>query len=282
MVNIEYGFGIIISLAIYGIMIALVKDGRCSRHEYIIKKLIIIGLYIFTILMFFLGIPVISFIMFIFLYIVMYHNVKYTLQRLFDLRMSSYYLLLTIIPIAGLIITIILCIRKSSIKMNEYDDAVNYKKLFKGKHFLNIFKNKIEYDDVEFGMDYYLGKYLIKISKNVEKNVFSDYLLRKFTPKIENIYSIVEIGKDDLQNIIKENNLIVIYESQFIVIKNYKIFIRYYDFKYDIIMDKNDHELTKDIIDTFNFPGAYLEDDEYIYYTKISKEEILDWIKNVA
>lgn len=273
--------GVIPILPIYGVMIALAK-GRCSRYEYLIKGLISYGIVIVSTILFVLSIPGISFIMMIIMLIAMCINLKYTIQRLYDLKMSGYCLLLTLIPIVGIILTIILLLKKSGIKPNEYDEAIEYKKIVKERHFLDIHKDQIFFDDIEFRMEYYLRKYIIKISDNIDRNIFSDYLLKNFASRKENIYTLVSITENDLIEIVSNLNLIILYESQYIKIKEYDLFIRYYDFGYDIIISKEEYKLTKDIIDTFDFPGAYFEDEEYIYYNKVTKEEIVGLIKNVA
>jgi uncharacterized membrane protein YhaH (DUF805 family) len=277
----EFIARIIPSLLIYAIIIAWTR-GRCSRYEYLVKGLVAFGIIIISLILSVLGIPVISFVMVFVMLIALYNYVKYTIQRLYDLGMSGYYILLTLIPIVGIVMTIILFVKKSEIEPNEYDEAIKYKKFFKEKHFLDIYKDRIIFDDIEFNLEYYLKKYTVKISKYVEKNIFSDYLLANFSSQKENIYDLVEITGNDLLEVAKKLELIILYESQYIKIKGYKLFIRYYDFGYDIIINKAEHKLSKEIIDTFDFPGAYFEDEKYIYYKKVTREEIIECIKNVA
>jgi uncharacterized membrane protein YhaH (DUF805 family) len=279
--DMEFITRIIPTLVIYGIIIARTR-GRCSRYEYLVKGLAAFGIIIISLILSVLGIPVISFVMIFVMLIAIYNYVKYTIQRLYDLGMSGYYLLLTLIPIVGIVMTILLFIKKSEIEPNEYDEAIKYETIIKGKHSLNIYKDRIIFDDIEFNIEYYLKKYKIKISKYVEKNIFSDYLLENFSSQKENIYDLVEITGNDLLELTKKLELIVLYESQYIEIKGYKLFIRYYDFGYDIIINKKKYKLSKDLIDTFDFPGAYFEDEKYIYYKKVTKEDIIEWIKNVA
>lgn len=268
-------------ILIYIIIITKTK-GRFSRYEYLIKGLIAYCLIIISTILIILSIPVISFFMMIFIIIAIYSYVKYTIKRLYDLGMSGYYLLLTIIPIIGLILTIILFTKKSNIEPNEYDEAIKYQNFCKGKHIINIFRDRLMFDDIEFRIDYYLKKMIIKIIDDSDNNIFSDYLFKNYQSRKENFYYIVEIVSTDFLEILKKLELIVLYESKYIKIMDYKLFIRYYNFRYDIIINKEDHQLTKEIIDTFNFPGAYFEDEKYIYYNGLTKEELIEWIKNVA
>ena len=277
----ELIIGIIPTLLFYGIVYFRVK-GRCSRYEYIIKNSISLGVLILSLFLFALLIPVISFLMFFVMLASIYYYIRLTIRRLYDLAMPGFYIFFTLIPIVGIILTIMLFIRKSSIDLNEYDEAINYRKIIKGKHFLNICKNKIYFDDIEFNMEHYLGKYTIKISKYIENNIFSEYLLHNYSSEKENIYELVSIKDSDFLKIIKKLDLVLLYEFQYIKLKEYIMFIRYYNFGYSIIINKEEHKLTKNMIDTFDFPGAYSENDKYIYYNNITKEEIMIWIKNVA
>ena len=271
----------------YWLVIATTK-GRCSRREYFIKTMLILVIVFTALVIIALSILLISFLMMIILWIAAYSYLKFTIQRLYDLGMPWYYLLLTVIPIVGLIMTIVLFVKRAGIEPNDRDEPIKYGKICKGKHFLNIFDDKIFFDSIEFRTEYHLGKYKIKIANYMPKNIFADYLRANYPSQEERVsrgefvYTVVEATGNDLLEIIKKLKLIVLYESHYIKIRGYKLFMRYYNFGYDIIINKKDHQLTKDMIDTFDFPGSYFEDENYIYYNKIPKEKIRAWIKNAS
>ena len=131
-------------------------------------------------------------------------------------------------------------------------------------------------------MEYHLGRYIIKISKYSKNNIFSEYLLQNYSLEKEGIYESVSIEDSDLYKIINELKLVELNEFHYIKLKGYFLFIRFYNFGYNIIINKEDYKLSKDLIDIFDFPGAFYEDEKFIYYNNITKENILKWIKNVA
>jgi hypothetical protein len=212
----------------------------------------------------------------------MYFNLKYTIQRLYDLNLSGWYILLKLIPVFSIFVTLYLYFKKGDININDYDKAINYKSFFKNKHFIDIYENKFIVDDEEYQYEQYLKKYQIKISKYRKENYFSKYLLENFPVEQYQIYKIIEFSEDKLKEIINALNLIVIEQSFYINFRNYRFFIRHEDFKYTIILNKNDNKITKELFDVFDFPGSFYEDEDNIYYNKIYKEELLKWANNVA
>ena len=285
--------GIAPVLVFYGIVIARTK-GRCSRGEYLVKGLTAFALLCVTAIIFVASLPFmvfapfLPFAMMLAVWTAAYLYSKYTIQRLYDLGMAWHFLLLTLLPVAGLIMTILLLVKKSNIEPGEHDVPIKYSKICKGKNTLDIHDTKMVFNNSEFRTEYYLGKYKIKISNYAEKNIFTDYLFANFPSQEECIsrgefvYNVVELTGNDLLELIKKLELILLYESRYIKIMGYKLFIRYYNFGYDIIINKEDHQLTKDMIDAFDFPGSYSEDENYIYYHKVPKEKLKAWVKNAA
>ena len=279
--------GILITLIIYGIIIKTVDSGRCFRYEYIVKTLIIFGLYIvcFCIIYihfnlfsisFFVSFPIIG------IPVLMFLNLKYTIQRLYDLGLSGWYILLKLIPIFSIFVTIYLYLKKGNCEINIYDKAINYKKLYKDRHFIDIYENMIAVDDEQYIFEQYFDKYTIKISEYSKQNIFADYLLENYQAEKIQIYKTIEIKKDDLVEIIEKLNLVVIINSFYIRIKQFELFIRKENFHYTIILNKHNNTISKELFDTFDFPGAFSEDETYIYYSRIYKDDLLTWIKNTS
>lgn len=283
----EYFLGLLVTFAIYGIVIKKVDSGRCFRYEFIIKTLIIFGLYIICFIVIFIHFTYfnISFFVFLFLFsipVIMYLSLKYTIQRLYDLDLSGWYILLKLIPVFSIFVTFYLYFKKGNREINGYDKAIEYKKLFQDRHYINIHDNLFIVDNEAHRYERYLNKYTIDISKYGNETFFTEYLQKNYRINETNTNRTVEITDVEFRNVIRDLNLIIISDSFYININKFEIFIRKEDFKYTIIIDKNINELSKETLDTLGFPGSFYEDEKYIYYSKIKKNDLLTWIRNIA
>ena len=280
----EYIPGILIILVIYGAVIKNVDSGRCFRYEFIIKTLMISGLYIICIVMLVIHFTFfnVSYFVFLFLFLIMYLSLKYTIQRFHDLDLSGWYILLKIIPVFSILVTFYLYCKKGNREINEYDTAIDYKKLFKDRHCINIHDKFFIVDNEAYQYERYLNKYTINISKYGSETCFSAYLQKNYRISETNINKTIEITDVEFGNLIKDLDLIIIRNSFYIALINLEIFIRKEDFKYTIILDKNINEVSKESLETSAFPGVFYEDNRYIYYSRIDKKDLLMWIKNAA
>ena len=191
-------------------------------------------------------------------------------------------------PIVSTVISLFLFFKKGDDGINEYDEPINYRKLFSDKHCINILDNMLIVDGEEYQYERYLEKYKIKIPNYKKDDFFADYLLKNFPSREEGIhrtritYEAVEISEDDFYSLIKRIDFIVIINSFYLMIKEFQVFIRKEDFKFTIILDKNKNTVTKELIDTFDFPGSFYENEELIFYRKVYKRALTQWIKNVV
>jgi uncharacterized membrane protein YhaH (DUF805 family) len=280
---VQYIVGIIIILAFYGIIINKVDSGRCFRYEYIIKTLIIIGIEIICLSLFFINVwPVLRIIGFILILAAMYFSLKFTIQRFYDLDISGWYILLKLIPIVSIFVTFYLYLKKGKPEINVYDKAIDYKKLFTDRHCIDIYKDKFIIGNETYQYELYMGNYSIKISKYSGDDFFKEYLLNNYQYKKESVYNVIELSKDEFEKIIKTLNLIVINNSFFLQINNFEVFIRKENFRYTIILDKGNNEVSKVLFDFFDFSGSFYEDEKNIYYNRIDKQDLLKWVKNVT
>jgi hypothetical protein len=280
---IQYIVGIIILLAFYGIIINKIDSGRCFRYEFIIKTLIIIGIEIICYSLFFINVwPVLRITGFIVILTAMYFSLKFTIQRFYDLNLSGWYILLKLIPIVSIFVTFYLYFKKGNPEINVYDKAVDYKKLFKNRYCIDIYKNKFIIGNETYQYEFYIGNYSIKIYKYSGDDFFKEYLLNNYQYKEEGIYKVIELSKDEFKKIIKTLGLIVINNSFFLQINDFEVFIRKENFRYTIILDKENNEVSKALFDFFDFSGSFFEDEKYIYYNRIDKKELSAWVKNVA
>jgi uncharacterized membrane protein YhaH (DUF805 family) len=272
---------IISSLVIYGIIIRKVDSGRCFRFELKIKKIIIYSLLIiFIVLTLFNS----NFFLFFFIYTLIFFflDIKYTIQRLYDLNVSGWYIFLLSIPVISTLTTLALFFTKGNYEINDYDKAVNYKKLFKNKRCINIYDKMFIIDNEEYQYERYLGKYTIKISKYKTENFFTDYLYKNYQINEDGIYKVIEITNDEFNNLIKDLGLIVVNNSFYVNINNLQLFIRKEDLKFTIIINKNSNNISDDTQKNINFPGIFFEDENYIYFNKINKDDLLKWAKDIA
>jgi len=281
---VSYFVGILVMLVIYGIIIKKVDSGRCFRYEFIIKTLRIYGLYIVCFVAMLIA-PVLSppfnylaLLIILLTPFLMFLSLKYTIQRLYDLNLDGWYILLKLIPMFSIVVTIYLYLKKGDNGINDYDKAINYKEYFKNKHFINIYDKMFVVDNEEYQYERYLTQYTIKISKYGKENFFTEYLYKNYQIKEDSLYKTIEITKDEFEKTIEVLGLVTIYDSFYIKINGYKIFIREEDFKYTIILDKNVNEISKETVDKFNFPGSFYEDKDYIYYHKIDKKHLREII----
>lgn len=283
----RYILGVLIVIGIYAIVIKTTDSGRCSRYEFFLKNLVIVILHLVSFIaiiiplafddfrtssiVFFLTVPlcIISFP----------YYLKNTIQRFYDLDLSGWYILSMLIPVVNIIVTLSLFFRKGKDEINAYDKAINYGKLFKDNHFIDMYQNKIIVNNEEYHIEKYLGKYIIKISKYKRTNFFTEYLQENFQAAEKDIFKIFEVTENDFKTMITDLDLHIIYESFYLMIKNFEVFIRKRDFLYQIILDKERNELSRELFETFDFPGSFSEDEKYVYYNKLSKEDLLSWIK---
>ena len=265
---------------------------RCFRYEFVIKTLIIFGVYILNILYFafaYSRLPFLSPFFLLSIPAMVIYGIKITLQRYHDLGLSGWYVFfLSFVPIVSTVVSLFLFFKKGDDGINEYDEPINYKKLFTDRHCINILDNMIIVDDEEYQYERYLKQYKIKIPNYKKDNFFADYLLKNFSSKEEGIhrtgiiYEVVEISEGDFYILIKRMDFIVIINSFYLRIKGFEVFIRKEDFKFTIILDKNKNAVTKELIDTFDFPGSFYENEELIFYRKIYKRALMQWIKNIV
>ncbi|GHV08258.1 hypothetical protein FACS189485_19570 [Spirochaetia bacterium] len=256
----QFFIGIIILLAFYAIIINKVDSGRCFRYEYIIKTVAIIGLEIICFILVAINVwPFLTFICFISIMVLMFFSLKFTIQRFYDLNLSGWYILLKLIPIFSIGVTIYLYFKKGDCEINDYDKAINYKKLFKNKHCIDIYKDRFIIDDETYKYEIYLDKYTIKLYKYGVDNFFKEYLLKNYQAKEDNMYKIIEFPINEFDNTINDLGLIVINNSSYLKVKNYEIFIRKENFKYTIIINKENNKVAKELYDFFDFREHFMK-----------------------
>jgi hypothetical protein len=209
-------------------------------------------------------------------------DIKYTIQRLYDLNVSGWYILLLSIPVISTLTTLALFFTKGNFEINDYDKAVDYKKLFSNKRCINIYDKMFIIDNEEYQYERYLSKYTIKISKYKTENFFTEYLYKNFQTNEDGIYRIIKITNDEFNNLIKSLDLITVNNSLYVNLNELKLFIRKEDFRFTIIINKDNNNISDDTLKNFNFPGMFFEDENYIYYNKINKNDLLKWAKDIA
>ena len=150
------------------------KSGRCFLFEYICKMSIIYTIYIICFIRlynlygisgrhdFFTFLTFCCILIFPFL---TFFSTKYSIQRLFDINKSKKYIYFRFIPIVSIFMTLYLFFQKNNPELNDYDNIVDYHKLF-GNNFYQIYKNYVLIDDLKIFIRRENFKYTIIIEKN--------------------------------------------------------------------------------------------------------------------
>jgi hypothetical protein len=131
----------------------------------------------------------------------------------------------------------------------------------------------------------YLGNYEIEISEYANKdNIMIKYLLGKYELQKEGRKNIAKISEADFSSMITELRLIEISESYYLILKQAKIFIRKEDFKYTMIINRQDSQIIETELSPMKLAvnSVYVVTDEYEFYKKIEKEKLLEWINETA
>jgi len=260
---------------------------RCFRYEYVVKTIFIFA-SAFTIILS-LGIvqrvvPFLTFpLVLAFVALAIFYS-RITTQRYHDLGFSSWQAFAR----SGFRIQSGLFTKNGEHGINEYDEAINYKKLFKGRHRIDIYSDILKVNGETYSYEKFLGKYSIRMSNYAKINMFTEYLQKNYAAKENQMFrtgpinKVFEIPEDDFNQFISKNNFIVVVNSLHMKIKDLNVFIRKEDFKYTIILDKYINDITKELLSDYNFPGLASEDEGYIYYKKINKSDFIMWAKYVA
>ncbi len=279
--------------AFYGFVIWRVK-GRCSRFEFIIKTVVIyvsIGvLFGIGMLVFLLFNNVSAFFINYFIALaLLYQSIKLTIKRFYDLDMDGWHVLLTMIPLVGLGVKIYLFVKEGEPGLNEYDEAVNYSKLLKPlkdtdqRQVIDICSDRLFFDKDEFAFERYLNNYKITIPDYLQKeNIFVKYLTDKYTLKKEGYRKIIEISKDEFLDMVKELKLILVKDSFYILVGEAEVFIRQEDFKYTMIITKDESIRIEGELKLLDGQSEYTEYENLKIYKGIYKNNLLIWIKGVA
>jgi uncharacterized membrane protein YhaH (DUF805 family) len=117
---------------------------RCFRYEYVIRTIIITCIFILNILYFvflYSKLPFLSLFSLLSFPVLIVYNVIITIQRGHDLGFSGQEVFfLRQIPIVDRFAPYLL-LKEGDCGINEYDEAINYKKLFNARHCIDIYDN---------------------------------------------------------------------------------------------------------------------------------------------
>jgi len=202
-------FGFILLLITYPIAIKT-TNGRLARFEYNTKLFILFIIFIPIIILFFFifydknineKIKILLLIFLIISFVILYFiNLRLLIRRFFDIGKPTIYIFATLIPLFGLIILIISIFSESQEGINEYDESINYKNIFKENlSKLNIIK--------EYGVD-------ILIINNIKLFVKNENYKFTIMMNTENAY----ILHNDIRSLSK--NIIIKETKKFIYYKN--------------------------------------------------------------
>ena len=195
---------------------------------------------------------------------------------------------------ANVIPVTILCLKKSDIDIKNNDVPINYRSVLnelyldKIVNLISINDDSICINNFEYSIKHYQNRHIIASNKYIDnENLLAKFLkekdIQKFGSHYKNMY--FELTDDEYSSMIAEiknmKNVIFI-DYPFLVINNVNIFIRKYGTKYSVILLKPDKEKLNNEIIELEKISKKRENEKYVCYENIKKENIVLWMKNRA
>jgi hypothetical protein len=188
-------------------------------------------------------------------------------------------ILANIIPLAAL------CFRESDINIKNGDVPVNYikflRKLYEDNivNIININDNYLYINNFEYSIQHYQNRHVITAYRDIDNEhlltkYFKDKGIRQLGFHYRTAY--FELTDEEYGNMIaaiKAMKNVIFIDYPFIVINDVKIFIRNNGIKYSIVLLKEDKGKLKSI-------PKKIENEKYVCYAGLKREDIIGWVKN--
>jgi len=195
-------------------------------------------------------------------------------------------ILANIIPLAAL------CFRKSDINIKNGDVPVNYRNFFRELYpdnmvnIISINDDYIHINDFEYSIQHYQDGHVITAYRDIDnEHLLTKYFKEKGIHQLGFHYrnAYFELTDEEYSNMIAEiktmKNVIFI-DYPFMVIKNVNIFIRKNGIKCYVVLLKEDKEKLNDELDKLKSISKEMENEKYVCYARLKREDIIGWIKN--
>lgn len=181
--------------------------------------------------------------------------------------------------------------RASDISIKEGDIPVNYIQLFSDLY-LNEIANVIVIgsdhmciNNSEYSIDHYQNKHTITSHKNNNDTILENYFKEKNINKLGLHYvkTYFELTDNEYSVMINDmrgfKNVIYIHHP-FVVINGVNVFIRKYGTRYCMVLLKSDRETLNYEINVLKNIATETENEEYVCYRGIKKNDIIEWVKD--
>ena len=294
--------------ALYAIVIKTTK-GRCGKTEYLVKAVsscflqltaFLIGFlpfFRYESILFLSGIYLLSSLYFVSITVKRFHDIGKPGSYAFVIFLNPLLLSLCTDMLSGLLentnylfngiltfsiyAAVILCLffQDSETGINKYDQPVKYSALI--PYTITIFKNHFIVDTITFHTEYYWGKYIISFCNHTyyEQNVFMQYIMNRYDIHLRcnrssNRCSFILTEKELLETF---QSFLVIEDDFYILLKDSSVFIRKEDFKYTVVIKKEDLPKMQDTLEVLE-EKEKIENGTYLCYKNIEKLDLLSWI----
>lgn len=285
----KYIFSFVILIIIYGIVIYN-TTGRYNRYEYIIKSLILIGIMVlypillFVPINFFKGIFGICGIV-LYPYCA-YQLLKTKVKRFHDLNMSGWYLVCDIIPIIDIILLFLLIFKKGVINKNQYDEPIDFEKLLKidildynyqiDPPVIKKYSNNFFINNIKFIYDKKLETYVLieELNKNTE---LEKLINKKFDITKDKFRIYFKLNGKQLNELVHFKEGIIIKNDEIIEKHNIDFYIKYENFKYNLLVD-NEFKGNKFIKEMINKFKNKEKNKDIIFF--LTKKEVTNFLRD--
>jgi hypothetical protein len=187
--------------------------------------------------------------------------------------------------LANIIPIVALWSRESNINIKNGDVPVNYRNFFRELYedkivnIINISDDYMYINNFEYAIQHHQNRHVITAYRDIDnEHLLAKYFKEKGIHRLGFHYrnAYFELTDEEYSHMIAEikamKNVMLI-DYPFIVINNVKVFIRSNGIKYSIVLLKENKEKLKII-------SKERENEEYVCYAGLKREDIIGWVKN--
>ena len=287
---------ILIAFSVMVIVYAIVihhSDGRISQIEFCKAKLTMVGIYVvyamcsFFVFGFFQT-PVLFVVGLLLMPVFMFKWMQLSVQRLHDLNLSGWHLLLEAVPIVNLYFMVLRWFEQPSEGMNEYDISVSYvdflkeTRLYPKINCLELQGGNFKVNAVQFTHRRHEGREMYECSKmELEDDKTVSQFCSEQLETIENApgyaseYRVSFLYREQLFESIRTNLHAIVLRNGGLVIDGHEVFVRKDGFSYDLVYDKNVFMARFDAFTRQSVVGNYC-------CVRVSKRQLKELVSSIA
>ena len=183
--------------------------------------------------------------------------------------------------------------KKSSINIKDTDVPVDYIDIF-GKLYLdndiNIIKIDTHYiyiNDFQFSIKQFQNKYIITSYRDIDnEHFFTKFIMENGIRKLgfhymNTYYEFTDKEYDNLIAKIKALKNVIYIKHPYMVINNVNVMLRKDGTRYGVVLLKSDRKYVIAEINLLEVISEKTENEEYVYYKGIKKEDLIWWVKQL-